>query len=70
MRAVIKRMGNSSGVILPRSVLTELGIGVGDSFVLSLEDGRVVLTPEPSHPRAVWAEAAKEVAEAGDDVLV
>ena len=66
----IRRMGNSNGVLLPRAILSDLGLQVGDSLSLALENGRIVLTPVVSAPRAGWAEAAKEIAAAGDDRAV
>jgi antitoxin MazE len=63
-------MGNSSGIILPKPILAQLGVEVGDSLELSLEDGRrLVLVPSSAHPRAGWAQAAQELAMAGDDDL-
>jgi antitoxin MazE len=70
MRASIRRMGNSAGIILPKPVLAELGVKAGDELSLTLETGRVVLTPAKSHPRAGWAEAAREIADSDDDRLV
>jgi antitoxin MazE len=63
-------MGNSAGIILPKPVLTELGVEAGDDLSLTLEKGRVVLMPAKAHPRAGWAEAAKRIAAAGDDGLI
>ena len=70
MRASIRRMGNSAGIILPKPVLAELGVTVGDDVALSMEKGRVVLVPAERHPRAGWAEAVKKAAAAGEDGLV
>jgi antitoxin MazE len=70
MRAPVRRMGNSAGIILPKPVLTELGVEAGDDLSLTLENGRVVLMPAKAHPRAGWAEAAKRIAAAGDDGLI
>ena len=70
MRASIRRMGNSAGIILPKPVLAELGVKTGDDLSLTLDKGRVVLTPAKAHPRAGWAEAAKKVGASGDDALV
>ena len=70
MRASIRRMGNSAGIILPKPVLAELGVKAGDDLSLTLEKGRVVLAPTKAHPRSGWAEAAKQIAEVGDDALV
>ncbi|TCZ57827.1 AbrB/MazE/SpoVT family DNA-binding domain-containing protein [Roseicella aquatilis] len=69
MRTQLRRMGNSSGVIIPRPIMAQLGMEPGAELDLRLEDGRIVLTPAPP-VRAGWAEAAKAIAEAGDDALV
>ena len=70
MRAAIRKLGNSSGVIIPKSMLAEIGIAAGDPVDLSLEDGRIAITPVKRRPREGWAEAFQEIAEAGDDALV
>jgi antitoxin MazE len=70
MRISVRRMGNSAGIILPKPILAELGVKAGDDLSLTLEKGRVVLTPVTSHPRTGWAEAAEAIAGAGDDALV
>jgi antitoxin MazE len=69
MNIAIRKMGNSSGVIIPKALLTQLGVKAGDDVDLSLEGGRLVLTPAKAHPRAGWAEASKKMAEAGEDGL-
>jgi antitoxin MazE len=70
MRASVRRMGNSAGIILPKPVLAELGVAAGDDLSLTLETGRVILTPAKAHPRSGWAEASIAIAESGDDGLV
>jgi antitoxin MazE len=70
MRTPVRKMGNSSGVIIPKPILAQLGAKTGDDLDLSLEDGRIVLAPAKQHPRAGWADAARRIAEAGDDALV
>ncbi len=70
MRAAIRRMGNSSGIIIPKPILAQIGISAGDEFDLSLEDGRIMLAPAKRTVRAGWADAARELAEKGDDALV
>jgi len=67
MRAHIRRMGNSSGVIIPKPFLAQLGVEAGDCLDLAIEAGRLVLAPVPAHPRAGWAEAAQQLVEVGDD---
>lgn len=70
MRTKLRKMGNSTGVIIPRAILTQIGVEAGDKLDLSLDDGRIVLTPAKQYPRAGWADAARRIAEAGDDALV
>lgn len=70
MRAALRKLGNSSGVIIPKSLLAEVGIGAGDTVDMTLEEGCIVLAPIRRRPREGWAEAAKMIAEAGDDALI
>jgi antitoxin MazE len=70
MRATVRALGNSSGVLLPKPFLAELNVATGDAMELSLENGRIVLTPVKRAPRAGWAEAAAEIAAAGEDALI
>ena len=70
MRAAIRKLGNSSGVIIPKPMLAEIGVAVGDMVDLSLEDGRIAISPIKRQPREGWAEASRAIAEAGDDALV
>ncbi len=70
MRASLRRLGNSRGVILPKAVLAQLGIEQEDCLDMAVEHDRIVLTRVPAAPRAGWAEAAAEIAAAADDALV
>jgi antitoxin MazE len=70
MRTQLRRMGNSSGVIIPKPIMAQLGMEPGAEVDLQLDDGRIVITPAPPSVRSGWAEAAKAIAEAGDDALV
>jgi antitoxin MazE len=67
MRAAIRKLGNSSGVIIPKSMLTEIGISAGDPVDLSLEDGRIAITPLKRRPREGWAGAFGEIEELGEE---
>ena len=69
MRVASRKLGNSSGVIIPKSILAEIGIGAGDAIDLSLEDGRIVITPVKRRPREGWAAAFAEIGELGDEDL-
>ncbi|TMJ59980.1 MAG: AbrB/MazE/SpoVT family DNA-binding domain-containing protein [Alphaproteobacteria bacterium] len=67
MRAAIRKLGNSSGVIIPKSMLTEIGVVAGDTVDLSLEDGRITIAPIKRRPREGWADAFDQVEELGDE---
>jgi antitoxin MazE len=70
MRASLRKMGNSTGIIIPKPLLAQIGVEAGDDLDLSLDDGQIVLRPLKRHPRAGWADEAKRIAETGDDALV
>lgn len=70
MRSAIRKMGNSSGVIIPKPLLSEIGAKAGDDVELVVEAGRIVIAPIRVHPRAGWADDAQDIALAGDDTLV
>ncbi len=70
MRAPVRKMGNSSGVIIPKPVLMQIGVEAGDDLDLSVDEGRILLAPVKRHPRAGWADASKRIARANDDALV
>ena len=70
MRTTLRKVGNSSGVIIPKAVLNEIGASAGDEMELSVQGKRIVIARLEPHPRAGWEEASKAIAEAGDDKLV
>jgi len=50
-------------------MLSKIGIAAGDTVDLSLGNGRIAITPVKRRPREGWAEAFREIGEAGDDAL-
>jgi antitoxin MazE len=70
MRAAVRKLGNSSAIIIPRSLLRDLGMAVGDPVEMTLEAGRIVLVPIKRSVRADWAEASQRIAKTRDDSLV
>ncbi len=70
MHTTLRKIGNSSAVIIPKPFLTQLGAKVGDDFDLSLKKDHIILSYAKKNPRAGWAEAAKKIARAGKDALV
>jgi antitoxin MazE len=63
-------MGNSSGIIIPKPLLSQLGAKTGDEVEMLVEGGRLTIQPIKGHGRAGWAEDAKRIADSGDDALV
>jgi len=51
-------------------VLAQLGLDANTGVEMTIEDGALVLRRPAGPARAGWADAAKKIAEAGDDQLV
>ena len=67
MKAVIRKMGNSQGVLIPKPVLAQVGLeGEADMVV---ENDSIVLRKPRKKVREGWAEASRALAEAADDKL-
>jgi putative addiction module antidote len=51
----LKKIGNSTGVLLPKDLMARLNIGVGDTFYATLTpDGGIRLTPhDPKFEKAM-----------------
>jgi putative addiction module antidote len=45
MNIVIRKIGNSEGVIIPREILDRMGLEAGDTLELSMQDGELRLQP-------------------------
>ena len=63
----IVRIGNSRGIRIPKALLQQAGLP--EQVELQAEPGRLVVTAARP-PRAGWAEAARRMHAAGDDVLL
>lgn len=70
MQSVLRKIGNSAGVVIPKPLLAEIGAKAGDSIEMTIEDGRLVLAPLAQPPRRGWADDARRIAAEGDDALV
>jgi antitoxin MazE len=66
----IRRIGNSQGVVIPKPILAQLGLNGEAGAEMTIEGGSLVLRRPACPPRSGWAQAAKKIAEAGDDALV
>lgn len=67
MKIAIRKMGNSQGVIIPKPVLTQLGLE--SEAEMSVESNAIVLRKPRNSVREGWAEAGKAIAASGDDAL-
>ena len=68
MRTAIRKMGNSHGVIIPKPILAQTGLG--DEAEMSVENNAIVLRKPRNKVRVGWAQASEAIAKAGDDKLV
>ncbi len=62
MLTSIRKMGNSSGVIIPKAILAELKVAAGDAVEMRAENGKVLIEPIRKNLREGWAEDAKRIA--------
>lgn len=70
MLVSIRQIGNSQGVVIPKPVLAQLGL-IGEAVAEMTIEGSALVLRKPAKPaRTGWAEAARKIAEAGDDELV
>ena len=66
----IRQIGNSHGVVIPKPILVQMGFNGSEGAYMTLEGDALVLRKPSRAVRAGWADAARKIAEAGDDVLV
>ena len=66
----IRQIGNSQGIVIPKPVLAQLGLDEKGGVEMTIEDGALVLRKPARPARTGWAEAARRIAETGDDKLV
>ena len=68
MEVAIRKMGNSQGVLIPKPVLAQLGLG--KSADLQVRDGVIEIRAIRRNPREGWADDARRLATQGGDALV
>lgn len=64
MKTALRKMGNSLGVIIPKPTVDDAAVKIGDALEVTVEDGRIVLSPIRRNPREGWAEDSAAIAEA------
>lgn len=60
-QTTLRKMGNSTGLILPKAMLDQLGLTSGAKIELRIQDGEVVARPVKRKVREGWEEAAREI---------
>ncbi len=70
IHVTIRSIGNSKGVVLPKPVLAQVGLGDATDAEMTVENGAIVLRKPAKPARDGWAEAAKKLAAQGGDTLV
>ena len=68
MKTTIRRMGNSHGVLIPKPILTQLGLE--DEVDMQVEGNALVLRRPQKRARTGWVDASRSLAASGDDDLV
>ena len=68
MKATLRKMGNSQGVLIPKAVIAQLGIE--NEIDMTVEKNTIILRKPEKSAREGWAEASKAIAAAGDDKLI
>ncbi|WP_287881604.1 growth regulator [Aquitalea sp.] len=68
MKAMLRKMGNSQGIIIPKALITQFGFD-GEVEMTVTPEGIMLAKPK-EQVRAGWAAASQALAEAGDDGLV
>ncbi|WP_265524540.1 AbrB/MazE/SpoVT family DNA-binding domain-containing protein [Providencia rustigianii] len=55
MNIAIKKWGNSQGIVIPSTILKQLGIEIGQQLDLAVENGTLILSPKKK--RVIFSEA-------------
>jgi antitoxin MazE len=67
MNTNIIQIGNSNGIILPADMLRALQLKAKSAVNISMENNKIIIRPSP---RQGWADAARQMAQTGDDELL
>lgn len=63
MKIEIRKVGNSCGLILPKTLLEQLQLTDNDSVEARVDQQSLILTRSPATTRAGWAEASLRCAD-------
>jgi antitoxin MazE len=65
LQSTLRKMGNSTGMILPKAILEQLGLASGAKIELRVENGEVIACPAKRKVREGWEEDAKRIGAEG-----
>lgn len=65
LQSTLRRMGNSTGMILPKAILDQLGLAAGTKVDLRVEGDEVIARPVKRKVREGWEEAAMRIGAEG-----
>jgi antitoxin ChpS len=51
MQTIVRKIGNSTGTIIPASLLKKLGLKKGDCVDIQDDNGRILITPKRTKPQ-------------------
>lgn len=61
MKTVIRKMGNSQGVLIPKPFLLQAGFDLGE-VEIEVENDAIVIRKPKRKPRSGWAQACQLIA--------
>lgn len=67
MNVALRKVGNSQAVIIPKTVLQQLGLA--DRLDMVVVDNKIILS-KPKTSRSDWAKAAQQLSSQNDDLLI
>lgn len=56
MQTLVRKIGNSTGTIIPSGILKNLNLKAGDSIDIHDDAGRIIIVPSKKKPRYTLAE--------------
>ena len=68
LQVAVRAIGNSKGVVIPKIILEQSGIG--EIVEMSVDGEKIILSKPKKTVRESWAQDAQSLAMAGEDVLV
>lgn len=70
MQIAIRSIGNSKGVVIPKTILVQAGLDGASVAAVTVEGGSIVLRKPAKAVREGWREAAEAIAAKGGDELL